>query len=62
MDLASVQVVTGLTIVAVEAGVGFGGLVSGWTTVAAQLIFTTANLLHDGRPRMAGPWVSATYQ
>ena len=33
-----------------------------WITVMAQFILTTANLLHDGRPRMAGPGVSAMYQ
>ena len=31
-------------------------------TVAAQFIFVIASLLHDGRPRMAGPGVSAMYQ
>ena len=35
---------------------------SGWITVMAQFILTTTNLSHDGRPRMAGPVVSATYQ
>ena len=44
----------GLAAVAVEAGVELGGLVSDWATVMVQFIFTTANLLHDGRPRMAG--------
>ena len=58
MGLAAV----GLTAAAVRAGTGLGGFVSGWITVTAQLIFTTANLLHDGRPRMAGQGVSATYQ
>ena len=41
---------------------GLRGLVSGWATVMAQFIFTTTNLSHDGRPRMVGPGVSATYQ
>ena len=52
----------GLAAVAVGAGERLGGLVSGWATVVAQFIFTTTNLLHDGRPRMAGLGVSATYQ
>ena len=51
MGLAAV----GLTTVAVRAGAGLGGLVSGWITVMAQFILTTTNLLHDGSPRMAGP-------
>ena len=52
----------GLPAVTVGAGAGLGGFMSGWATVMAQFIFTTANLLHDGRPRMAGPGVSVTYQ
>ena len=52
----------GLTAAAVGVGAGFGGFVLGWITVTAQFILTTSNLLHDGRPRMAGPGVSATYQ
>ena len=50
-----------LSAVTVGAGAGLGGLVSGWATVMAKFIFTTANLSHDGRPRMAGTGVSATY-
>ena len=30
--------------------------------MTAQFIFTIASLSHDGRPRMAGPCVSAMYQ
>ena len=41
---------------------GFGGFVLGCRTVTTQFIFTIASLLHDGRPRMAGLGVSATYQ
>ena len=52
----------GLSTVAVGAGAGLGGLVSDWATVMAQFIFTTANLSHDRRPRMAGSGVSVTYQ
>ena len=52
----------GLAVVAVGAGAGLGVLVSGWTTVMAEFIFTTARFLHDGRPRITGPGVSATYQ
>ena len=63
MDLAAVGTVAGLTFVAVvEAGAGFGGFVPGCMTVTAQFIFMIASLLHDGRPRMAGLDVSATYQ
>ena len=63
MDLAAVGTVAGLTFVAVvEAGAGLGGFVLGCMTVTAQFIFTIASLLHDGRPRMAGPGVSAMYQ
>ena len=62
MGLAAAGAAVGLTTAAVEAGAGLGGLVSGWITVVAQFILTTANILHDGRPRMAGPGVSATYR
>ena len=63
MDFAAVGTVAGLTFVAVvEAGIGFGGFVLGCMTVTAQFIFMIASLSYDGRPRMAGPAVSATYQ
>ena len=62
MGMAAVGAAVGLTIVAVGAGAGFGCFVPGWMTVMAQFIFTTANLLHVGSPRMAGPGVSVTYQ
>ena len=63
MDLATVGTVAGLSFVAVvEAGAGPGGFVPSCMTVTAQFIFTIAGLLHNGRPRMAGPGVSATYQ
>ena len=63
MDLAAAGTVVGLAIVAVvEAGVGLGGFVLGLMTVMAQFIFTVTSLSHDGRPRMAGPGVSTTYQ
>ena len=61
--LAAVGTVAGLVIVAVvEAGAGLGGFVLGHLTMMAQFIFTTASFLHEGRPRMAGPGVSATYE
>ena len=60
MDLAAAWTVAGLAVV--ETGVGLGVLVSGWATVTTQFIFTTSSLLHEGRPRMAGPGVSAVYQ
>ena len=63
MDLAAAWTVAGLVVVAAwETGAGLWGFVPGHMTVMAQLIFTTASLLHEGRPRMAGPWVSVTYQ
>ena len=63
MDLATVGTVAGLTFVAVvEAGAGPGGFVPGCMTVTTQFIFMIASLLHDGRPRMAGPGVSEMYQ
>ena len=52
----------GLTTLAVGTGAGLGSSVLGWITVMAQFILTTANLLHDGRPWMAGLGVSAMYQ
>ena len=62
MGLAAAEATLGLTTVAVVAGVGLGGFVLGWITVMAQFILTTANLLQDGRPRMEGLGLSATYQ
>ena len=63
MDLAAVETVANLGATAVvETGSGIGGFVLGCMTVTAQFIFTITSFLHDGRPRMAGPGVSATYQ
>ena len=62
MGLAAAGAAVGLTAIAVGAGARLGGFVSSWITVMAQFILTTANLLHHGRPRMARPGVSATYQ
>ena len=62
MGLAAAGAAVGLTAVVEGAGVGLGGLVSSWTTVMPQFILTTANHLYDGRFRMAGTGVSATYQ
>ena len=62
MDLAAMGTVSGLVAVAVETGAGCGGFVPGHMTVMAQFIFMTASLSLEGRPRMAGPGVSATYQ
>ena len=62
MGLAAAKAAVGLTAVAVGAGAWLGGFVLGWMTVMAQFILTTAFLLPDGRPRMADPGVSATYQ
>ena len=55
MGLAAAGAAVGLTAVDAGAGAGLGGFVSSWITVKAQFILTTANLSHDGRPRMAGP-------
>ena len=38
------------------------GCVPSYLTVMAQFIFTTASFSLEGRPSMAGPGVSATYQ
>ena len=60
MDLATSGAVAGLVVAAV---VGTGaGCVPGCLTVMAQFIFTTASFPLEGRPSMAGPGVSATYQ
>ena len=37
-------------------------LLLGWVVVIAQFTWTTANLSHAGRPKRAGPGVSAIYQ
>ena len=63
MDLAAAGTVAWLTAVAVvETGVGCGGFVPGHMMVMAQFIFMTTSFFLEGRPRMAGPGVSATYQ
>ena len=63
MDLAAVGTVAGLVVATVvETGAGHGGFVPGCMTVMAHFIFMTASLSLEGRPRMAGPGVSVTYQ
>ena len=62
MDLAAEWTVAGLFVAAVKAGAGQGGFVPGHMTVMAQFIFRTASFSLEGRPRMAGPGVSTTYQ
>ena len=63
MDLAAPWTVAGLAAVAVVGtGAGHWGFVPGHMTVMAQFIFTTASFSLEGRPRMAGPGVSAMYQ
>ena len=62
MGLAAAGAAVDLPAVAVGASSELRGSVLGWITVMAQFILTTTNLLHDGRPRMAGLSVSATYQ
>ena len=60
MDLAASGAIAGLVVAAV---VGTGaGCVPGHLTVMAQFIFMTASFSLEGRPRMAGPGVSATFQ
>ena len=61
MGFATTGAAVGLTAVAVRTGTGLGGFAFGWITVMAKFIFTTANILHNGRPRMAGLGMSATY-
>ena len=52
--------VAGLVVATVvETG---AGCVLGHLTVMAQFIFMTASFSLEGRPRMAGPGVSAMYQ
>ena len=60
IDLAAMGTVEGL--VALETGTGHGGFVPGHMTVMTQFIFMTTSFLLEGRPRMAGPGVSAMYQ
>ena len=63
MDLAAAWTVAGLAVAAVvQTGAGHGGFVPGCMMVMAQFIFTTASFSLEGRPRMAGPRVSVTYQ
>ena len=60
MDLAASGAVAGLVVATVvETGTG---CVPGHLTVMAQFIFMTASFSLEGRLRMAGPGVSATYQ
>ena len=60
MGLAASGTVAGLLVAAVvETG---AGCVLGCLTMMAQFIFMTASFSLDGRPRMAGPGVSTTYQ
>ena len=60
MDLAVSGAVAGLVVAAVvKTG---EGCVPGHLTMNAQFIFMTASFSLEGRPRMAGPGVSATYQ
>ena len=60
MGLAASGAVAGLFVATVvETG---GGWVQGCLTVIAQFICTTASFSLEGRPRMAGPGVSAMYQ
>ena len=60
MGLAPSGTVKGL-VVANVVGTG-AGCVPGHLTVMAQFIFMTASFSLEGRSRMAGPGVSATYQ
>ena len=60
MDLGASGAVAGLVVaVVVETGAGH---VLGCLNVMAQFTFTTASFSLEGRPRMAGPGVSAMYQ
>ena len=60
MDLATSGTVAGLAVAAVvETG---AECMPGHLMVMAQFIFMTASFSLEGRPRMAGPGVSAMYQ
>ena len=60
MGLAASGAVAVLVVATVvETG---AGCVPGCLTMMAQFIFMTASFSLEGRPRMAGPEVSATYQ
>ena len=60
MGLAASGAVAGLFVATVvETG---AGCVQGCLMVMVQFIFTTASFSLEGRPRMAGPGVSAMYQ
>ena len=60
MGLVASDAVAGLFVAAVvETG---AGCVPGCLTMMAQSIFMTASFSLEGRPRMAGPGVSITYQ
>ena len=57
MDLTASGAVAGLVVATVvETG---AGCVQGCLMVMAKFIFTTASFSLEGRPRMAGPGVSA---
>ena len=60
MDLAASGTEAGLVVASVVET--DAGCVPGCLTMMAQFIFTTASFSLEGRPRMAGPGVSATYQ
>ena len=60
MGLAASGAVAGLFVAAVV--VTGAGWMLGCLTVMAQFIFTTTSFSLEGRPRMVGPGVSATYQ
>ena len=63
MDLAALGAAAGLVAAAVvETGAGHESFVPVHVTVMAQFIFTTPSFSLEGRPRMAGPGVSARYQ
>ena len=62
MDLAAAGAVVGLTAVAVGVGAGLGGFVSGWITVMAQFILTTAYLCMMEDLGWQDWGVSMTYQ
>ena len=63
MDLAASGAIAGLVVATVVEIVETGaGCVPGCLTVMAQFIFMSASFSVEGRPRMAGPGVSAAYQ
>ena len=57
-----VLAIGGFAALAAWVGTVLVRLLSGWVAMTAQFTWTTANFSHAGRPKRAGPGVSAMYQ